>query len=243
MAQTSPSGMVDPPVAANGQALASPSGLAKSPFPKPSPQGTPEALPYPILRRMSSTCHSHAALCSAWLRGCAGCAARAVQIDRKTCASLTSYTSKPLRKGSHQFRLPVYRHAAISDGVLRGVHLPARVARACGIALRAGSATTWVPMKMHQASDYAGTIERAKPASWNSPVLVRRPMLRPGSSPGARLNPWSWRWIAMVSCWPHRAVPLASGRLAAAPLAGSGQAGVAAPLDAAPNAWRLAAGV
>jgi hypothetical protein len=78
--------------------------------------------------------------------GRAGCAARGVQIDRKTCASLTSYTSKPLRKGSHQFRLPVYRHAAISDGVLRGVDLPARVARACGIALRAGSATTIQPM-------------------------------------------------------------------------------------------------
>jgi hypothetical protein len=29
--------------------------LPKSPVPRPSPQGTPEALPYPILRRLSST--------------------------------------------------------------------------------------------------------------------------------------------------------------------------------------------
>ena len=43
--------------------------LPKSPFPRPSPQGTPEALPSPILRRMSSTSQSHAAPCSAWLRG------------------------------------------------------------------------------------------------------------------------------------------------------------------------------
>src|SRR2546428_7569801 len=31
----------------------SPSRLPPSPFPRPSPQGTPEALPYPILRRLS----------------------------------------------------------------------------------------------------------------------------------------------------------------------------------------------
>ena len=34
----------------------------------PSPQGTPEALPYPILRRLSSTSESRAAPRSAWLR-------------------------------------------------------------------------------------------------------------------------------------------------------------------------------
>ena len=55
---------------------------------RPAPHGTPEALPYPILRRMSNTRHSHvapAAPCFAWLWGAlsrqprhAGCAARAV---------------------------------------------------------------------------------------------------------------------------------------------------------------------
>ena len=55
-----------------GKLLLLPPALPESPFPKPSPQGTPEALPYPILRCMSSTCHSHAALCSAWLRGALG---------------------------------------------------------------------------------------------------------------------------------------------------------------------------
>jgi len=30
--------------------------------PGPAPQGTPEALPYPILRRLSSTSHSRAVL-------------------------------------------------------------------------------------------------------------------------------------------------------------------------------------
>jgi len=45
-----------------------PSSLPKSPFPRPSPQGTPEARPSPILRRRSSTSQSRAALRSAWLR-------------------------------------------------------------------------------------------------------------------------------------------------------------------------------
>ena len=44
---------------------------SQSPFPRPSPQGTPEALPSPILRRLSSTSHSHAALRTAWGRGAA----------------------------------------------------------------------------------------------------------------------------------------------------------------------------
>ena len=35
--------------------------LPKSPVPRPSPQGTPEALPYPSLRRLSSTSQRHAA--------------------------------------------------------------------------------------------------------------------------------------------------------------------------------------
>jgi hypothetical protein len=43
--------------------------LPKSPFPRPSPQGTPETLPSSILRRLSSTSQSHAAPCSAWLWG------------------------------------------------------------------------------------------------------------------------------------------------------------------------------
>ena len=34
--------------------------LLTSPFPRASPQGTPEALPYPILRRLSSTSHRRA---------------------------------------------------------------------------------------------------------------------------------------------------------------------------------------
>jgi hypothetical protein len=38
-----------------------------SPVPRLSPQGTPEALPYPILRRLSSTSESGAAPRSAWL--------------------------------------------------------------------------------------------------------------------------------------------------------------------------------
>jgi len=38
-----------------------------SPVPRLSPQGTPEALAYPILRRLSSTSESGAAPCSAWL--------------------------------------------------------------------------------------------------------------------------------------------------------------------------------
>src|SRR5262249_24012225 len=41
-----------------------------SPFPKPSPQGSPEALPSPILRRLSSTSESRAVPCAAWCRGC-----------------------------------------------------------------------------------------------------------------------------------------------------------------------------
>jgi hypothetical protein len=35
--------------------------LSKPPCPRPSPQGTPEALPYPSLRRLSSTSQRHAA--------------------------------------------------------------------------------------------------------------------------------------------------------------------------------------
>jgi hypothetical protein len=42
---------------------------SQSPFPRPSPQGTPEALPSPILQRLSSTSQSHAAPCAAWRRG------------------------------------------------------------------------------------------------------------------------------------------------------------------------------
>ena len=42
---------------------------SQSPFPRLSPQGTPEALPYSILRRLSSTSQSHAAPCAAWRRG------------------------------------------------------------------------------------------------------------------------------------------------------------------------------
>jgi len=37
-----------------------PSSLPTLPFPMPSPQSTPEALPYPILRRLSSTSESRA---------------------------------------------------------------------------------------------------------------------------------------------------------------------------------------
>ena len=37
-------------------------------FPRPSPQGPPAALPYPILRRLSSTSHRRAVPRSAWLR-------------------------------------------------------------------------------------------------------------------------------------------------------------------------------
>ena len=50
--------------------------LPKSPFPRPPPQGTPEAPPYPILRRMSSTSESRTAPRYAVLRvtraGCRG---------------------------------------------------------------------------------------------------------------------------------------------------------------------------
>src|SRR5688500_4323474 len=34
-----------------------------------APSSNPNALPYPILRRLSSTSHSRAAPCSAWFRG------------------------------------------------------------------------------------------------------------------------------------------------------------------------------
>jgi len=45
-----------------------------SPFPRPSPQGTPAALPYPLLRRLSSTSQRRAAPRSAGLRAArAGC--------------------------------------------------------------------------------------------------------------------------------------------------------------------------
>ena len=45
--------------------LPPPPSLPKSPFPRPSPQGTPEALPSPILRHLSSTRQSHASPASA----------------------------------------------------------------------------------------------------------------------------------------------------------------------------------
>ena len=42
--------------------------LSKPPFPRPSPQGTPEALLSPILRRLSSTSQSRATPCCGPLR-------------------------------------------------------------------------------------------------------------------------------------------------------------------------------
>ena len=60
----------------NERAILLPSSLPKSPFPRPSPQGPPEARPSPILRRMSSTSQSRAAPRSAVLwaarAGCRG---------------------------------------------------------------------------------------------------------------------------------------------------------------------------
>ena len=59
--------------------------LSKPPFPRPSPQGTPEALPSPILRRLSSTSQSRAAPRCAVLRaapaGCRGIFALAPRAD------------------------------------------------------------------------------------------------------------------------------------------------------------------
>ena len=52
----------------------SPPRISQPPVPRPSPQGTPEALPYPILRRLSSTSQSRAAPRYAMLRAArAGC--------------------------------------------------------------------------------------------------------------------------------------------------------------------------
>jgi hypothetical protein len=48
-----------------GPACAAQHRAPQSPFPGPSLQATPEALPSPILRRLSSTSHSHAAPCRA----------------------------------------------------------------------------------------------------------------------------------------------------------------------------------
>ncbi len=52
-----------------GQSVPAPPLVPESAFPRPSPQGTPEALPYSILRRLSSTSQSHVAPCAAWRRG------------------------------------------------------------------------------------------------------------------------------------------------------------------------------
>src|SRR5712691_3462980 len=43
-----------------------PPSLSKPPFPRPSPQGIPAALPYLILRRLSSTSDSRAAARQSW---------------------------------------------------------------------------------------------------------------------------------------------------------------------------------
>jgi len=60
-----------------------PPSLPQPPFPRPSPQGTPEARPSPILGRLSSTSHSRAAPRSAWLRAAPAGAAAARWARRK----------------------------------------------------------------------------------------------------------------------------------------------------------------
>src|SRR5262249_56935233 len=48
------------------EARMSPSSRPLSPVPRLSPQDTPAALPYPILRRLSSPSHRRATPCVAW---------------------------------------------------------------------------------------------------------------------------------------------------------------------------------
>jgi len=60
-------GMSHPAARLQSRLKSAPSSRPTSPVPRLSPQGTPEALPYPILRRLSSTSESCATPRSAWL--------------------------------------------------------------------------------------------------------------------------------------------------------------------------------
>ena len=74
-----------------------PSSRPTSPVPRLSPQGTPEALPYLILRRLSSTSKSGTAPRSAWLEAApAGQRAKAVCISYLWLEELFARTVSPV---------------------------------------------------------------------------------------------------------------------------------------------------